>query len=63
MVAIEAVTGPYTPPPYPYDRLNRLKPIADEFEGGAVDLSIGTPFDPPPAAVIEIGRASCRERV
>ena len=46
------VTSPsgFDPPPYPYDRLNRLKPIADAFAGGTVDLSIGTPFDPPPAA-------------
>jgi len=62
MVAIEALTGPFTPPPYPYDRLNRLKPIANEFDGGAVDLSIGTPFDPPPAAVIEALATSGAER-
>jgi succinyldiaminopimelate transaminase len=62
VVAIEALTGPFTPPPYPYDRLNRLKPIADEFEGGAVDLSIGTPFDPPPAAVIQALATSGAER-
>ena len=62
MVAIEAPTGPFAPPPYPYDRLNRLKPIADAFEGGSVDLSIGTPFDPPPAAVIEALGTSGAER-
>jgi aspartate/methionine/tyrosine aminotransferase len=45
-----SATG-FVPPPYPYDRLDRLMPLAEAFEGGAVDLSIGTPCDPPPAAV------------
>ncbi len=41
--------GPgFVPPPYPYDRLDELKPKADAHAGGAVDLSIGTPCDPPP---------------
>lgn len=43
----------FTPPPYPYDRLDPLRARADQHEGGVVDLSIGTPFDPPPRAVIE----------
>jgi succinyldiaminopimelate transaminase len=43
----------YVPPPYPYDRLNELKAIAQQVPGGLVDLSIGTPFDPPPAVVLE----------
>lgn len=43
----------FTPPPYPYDRLAPLQTIAGAHEGGAVDLSIGTPFDPPPEAVVE----------
>jgi len=48
----------FVPPPYPYDRLKRLEPIAAGHPGGAVDLSIGTPFDPPPDAVIEaLGRS------
>ena len=50
----------FVPPPYPYDRLNRLKPVTDAHSGGTVDLSIGTPFDPPPAAVIEAKRAELR---
>ena len=50
------------PPPYPYDRLNEVIAIAEAFEGGAVDLSIGTPFDPPPAAVVEAFGASDAER-
>jgi succinyldiaminopimelate transaminase len=45
--------APFVPPPYPYDRLDPLRAVAAEHEGGTVDLSIGTPFDPPPAAVIE----------
>ena len=43
---------PFVPPPYPYDRLDRLAPLATHHDGGVVDLSIGTPFDPPPASVI-----------
>ena len=42
----------FVPPPYPYDRLDRLMPLAAAFEGGAVDLSIGTPIDPAPPAVV-----------
>ena len=43
----------FTPPPYPYDRLAPLKDAAAQLPGGVVDLSIGTPFDPPPALVAE----------
>jgi succinyldiaminopimelate transaminase len=46
------MTG-FTPPPYPYERLDEISAIANRHEGGAVDLSIGTPCDPPPAAVVE----------
>jgi succinyldiaminopimelate transaminase len=42
----------FTPPPYPYDRLAPLKARAEAVPGGLVDLSVGTPFDPPPAAVV-----------
>jgi succinyldiaminopimelate transaminase len=42
----------FVPPPYPYDRLNEVIAIAAEHKGGAVDLSIGTPCDPPPPAVL-----------
>ncbi len=56
-----AVTG-FVPPPYPYERIDRFKPLADEFEGGLVDFSIGTPFDPPPGAVIARLGASGLER-
>jgi succinyldiaminopimelate transaminase len=48
----------FVPPPYPYDRLNALMPHAGDHEGGVVDLSIGTPNDPPPDAVVRaLGRS------
>src|SRR5580765_3640055 len=43
----------FVPPPYPYDRLGEIGELAAAHEGGAVDLSIGTPCDPPPATVLE----------
>jgi len=42
----------FEPPPYPYERLSEITALADRHEGGAVDLSIGTPCDPPPPAVL-----------
>ena len=53
---------PFLPPPYPYDRLDDVKALAAHHEGGLVDLSIGTPCDPPPAAVIEALARSGAER-
>lgn len=44
--------APFVPPPYPYDRLDALKAVAEQAPGGMVDLSIGTPVDPPPPAVV-----------
>lgn len=41
----------FIPPPYPYDRLEPLKALAAEHDGGMVDLSVGTPIDPPSPAV------------
>ena len=55
-------TEPYVPPPYPYDRLNGLKPIAAEHDGGVIDLSIGTPCDPPPQVVLDALATSDTER-
>jgi succinyldiaminopimelate transaminase len=43
----------FTPPPYPYERLDHLKELAARHEGGAVDASIGTPIDAPPAFVVD----------
>lgn len=54
--------APFVPPPYPYDRLDRLAPVADAHDGGVVDLSIGTPMDPPPPAVVEAFSRSDAER-
>jgi len=52
----------FVPPPYPYDRLDDLRRVADELPGGAVDLSVGTPFDPPPDAVVAALGSSGTER-
>jgi len=52
----------FRPPPYPYDRLEEFRPLADAHPGGCVDLSIGTPIDPPPVAVVEALAASGAER-
>jgi succinyldiaminopimelate transaminase len=42
----------FTPPPYPYERLDGLKVAASRHDGGAIDCSIGTPVDAPPDFVI-----------
>lgn len=57
-----AHTHGFVPPPYPYERVDRFKPYGEAFEGGLVDFSIGTPFDPPPPAVVEMLGASHAER-
>ena len=54
--------GGFEPPPYPYDRLDAYQKLASEFDGGIVDLSIGTPCDPPPQAVIDALAGSGSER-
>ncbi len=46
------MTTGFVPPPYPYERLGEVKAIADRLAGGAIDLSVGTPCDPPPPEVI-----------
>ncbi|MDQ1535480.1 MAG: hypothetical protein QOF28_3241, partial [Actinomycetota bacterium] len=46
-----ATVVPFVPPPYPYERLDALKAVADGFPGGVVDCSIGTPCDPVPELV------------
>ena len=43
----------FTPPPYPYERLDVLKKLAAVHDGGPIDCSIGTPIDAPPEAVLE----------
>ncbi len=52
----------FVPPPYPYDRLEAPKAAAAAVEGGLVDLSIGTPCDPPPPLVVEALARSGAER-
>ncbi len=42
----------FVPPPYPYERLAGITRVAARHDGGAVDLSIGTPVDPPPEAAL-----------
>ena len=49
-------------PPYPYDRLDELRGVADGFDGGCVDLSVGAPTDPPPPEVVAALSGSDAER-
>ncbi len=61
-MADATVAAPFVPPPYPYDRLDELKELASALPGGLIDLSIGTPCDLPPAAVVEALARSGAER-
>ena len=56
------MTAGFEPPVYPYERLAGAKEKADAHPGGVVDLSVGTPCDPPPAAVVEALASSDAER-
>jgi succinyldiaminopimelate transaminase len=56
------VTEPFEPPVYPYERLAGAKEKAEAHPGGVVDLSIGTPCDPPSAFVVEALATSNAER-
>jgi succinyldiaminopimelate transaminase len=49
-------------PVYPFDRLAAVAELARRHEGGAVDLSVGTPCDPPPQEVLEALANSGAER-
>jgi succinyldiaminopimelate transaminase len=42
----------FVPPAYPYDRLDEARKAAATHAGGIVDLSVGTPADPPPDIVL-----------
>jgi succinyldiaminopimelate transaminase len=53
---------PFVPPPYPYDQLDSLAELADRLPGGVVDLSVGTPCDPPPTSVVAALSSSNSER-
>ena len=57
-----AAGGGFQPPIYPYERLASAKAAAAKLPGGVVDLSIGTPCDPPPPAVVEALASSNAER-
>jgi len=52
----------FVPPTYPFDRLTPLAEFAGAHEGGMVDLSVGTPVDPPPPAVVRALGSSGSER-
>jgi succinyldiaminopimelate transaminase len=56
------MAGGFVPPPYPYDRLRDVIDVARGRFGEAVDLSIGTPCDPPPDAVVDALAHSNTER-
>lgn len=55
-------TPGFEPPPYPYERLADMAVLADAAPGGMVDLSVGTPCDPPPDAVVAALASSGTER-
>ena len=57
-----AMNKGFVPPPYPYDRLDAFAAHGRAMEGGLVDLSIGTPCDPPLAAVVTALSNSNTER-
>ncbi|MEI7479183.1 MAG: aminotransferase class I/II-fold pyridoxal phosphate-dependent enzyme [Actinomycetes bacterium] len=52
----------FTPPPYPYDRLNALRDAAVQNFGSPIDCSIGTPCDAPPGEVLQVLGSSNTER-
>jgi aspartate/methionine/tyrosine aminotransferase len=61
----------FSPPPYPYDRLESVREQAEKHFGadggsrdraGVVDCSIGTPCDPPPRFVLQAMADSDAER-
>ncbi len=61
-MTVDAPAEGFVPPPYPYDRLDRFAPLGARLEGGIVDLSVGTPCDPPLPAVIAALGSSNSER-
>ena len=52
----------FVPPAYPYDRLDGARKLAGAHPDGVVDLSVGTPCDPPPAEVVAALSNSGAER-
>lgn len=58
----DIVAKGFVPPPYPYERLTPLGLVAGALDGGAVDLSVGAPVDPPAPAVLQALAGSGAER-
>ncbi len=56
------VPSGFAPPPYPYDRLDSIAELARRHPDGLVDLSVGTPVDPPMEEVVEALSSSNAER-
>lgn len=56
------MTEPFVPPVYPFDKLSSFVELASRLPGGMVDLSVGTPCDPPLPAVVEALAHSGAER-
>ncbi len=52
----------FEPPPYPYDRLTEIQQLAASHDGGAINLSVGVPCDPPPESVLAAIGGSGTER-
>lgn len=50
-MATRAPAG-FVPPPYPHDRLDDLREVAEQVPGGMVDCSIGNPVDPMPEVAV-----------
>lgn len=48
------MTQGFQPPPLVWETLGDIQDLAAAFPGGAIDLTIGTPVDAPPAFVAEI---------
>jgi succinyldiaminopimelate transaminase len=58
----DTVVAGFVPPPYPFSLLGGLSELAAAHAGGMVDLSIGTPCDPPARSVVEALGSSGTER-
>ena len=56
------VEAGFVPPVYPFDKLTELAELASRLPGGMVDLSVGTPCDPPAPEVVEALGHSGAER-
>ena len=52
----------FTPPPLVWETLGDVRAEAERHPGGAIDLTIGTPTDPPPPAVVAALGGSGQER-